>query len=302
MTENAIENLIIGIIGSLATAVILLVAQKYWPRITDWFAERFARSQFFEGPEFFESLSNDLENWEKRLNGKIFILRLLPYELTRVVFKKLPLGEYKAIMGPYVRTMEKIIKLGGDDDKDYWDMTIVGRCCDTDVDAATCNALQATYFPLDAWDMNTGSEEGKVFDPVNTSTLALSCEPIEQGIFLIGEIDSHTRTDDFIERIQETRFRVGFSFELNPSDNVFDQKWKPKKCTRMRGRKRLNALRDSWIKIWEQLPVATVIPPNPVPWNASININVDDVVEPKHAAKWRSVLNTWFLPKEHSCL
>lgn len=288
-----LEGLIVGITASLSAVGIL----KLLPEIRMQTSKVLKPNQKMESKALYESIATDLGYWLRKLEDKIFLLRLLPFELTPQLFKALNVAGYDKIMEHYKDAITKIIREGETAGCcDYWDASIFGICGHKDVDANTSFTINATYFPLEPDVMAPPETEGNYSSgAVNTSALALTREPLYKGILLIGKYSEQvTEGNTLFERIEKVAWKVGFSFDFNPKAENFTGQWLPKKCRRTVSKNKLEVLTQMWCDIWRSLPGSTPIVPQEDSRECfSVSINVDEM-GPRRAMGWRNFIKKWY--------
>lgn len=289
MIEGVATGLIVFVITSLITYAIVKrdeIRRYLTPRRTQ---EGLAPLQWFK------MLADDLGYWHKKLGEEVFVLRLLPYELSPKLMECLGMDiDYEDTISPYKRSIVDIIKGGGVEDIDYWDLSIIGRCNNQPVDRVTSNALCSMYFPVEPDEMDPDLKHETA---VNTSELALIDDPIRKGIFLIGRLPKGHKEDNPIAYFRsdtntKVKWKVGFSCDFNVSKDNFVERWRPKECMRSTSQEKMKELVGLWIEQWDQFGQSTAdIAKAEV--GKSIAINVDGVTS-EQVKKCREFIRKWF--------
>lgn len=299
MSEHVI-SLIIGILAAVLGHFIL----KFWPALHWTIRTRLWVCKDVTPSEGFKALSGETKYWMTKLGKDTFVLRFLPFEITARYFEAMGLDNYDKTMKEYKESIVNIIRLGEAGGVDYWDWSIFGLCGDEEIDAATAYAINAMYFPVypDAFrrfdrQLAAAEEEKKA---ANTSALALFREyPAVQGIFLIGKYKrKHDANYEGIsEYLKDVKWKTGFSMHFRPDRECTADKWIPRKFNQTHSQIEIKTLASKFEKIWASLPRALTEPPSlEQKHNEVVNINVDRVVAPRDATKWRGFITRWFSP------
>lgn len=267
---------------------------RLWPYIIRWKKFPPWKTTWVVGPKKgLETISKEFMYWKDKLGRRIFVLRLLPFEITKTYFKVVELEsedyEYDTIMKSYKKAISDIVKEGSPGDVDYWDGSIFGRSRIENIDKATEYSILGIYFPLEIDPMDI-EEKGE--SVAETSALALTSEIIKLGIFMIGKFSEEVRPGDTLaDYINKIKWKIAFSLHFNPDAKAIRTQWLPKKIERTTSKRKIEKLSKKWLKEWETIGEKRVRPP--LEKAESVKIDADNI-RLGETKEWRKFVSDWY--------
>ena len=130
--------------------------------------------------EFVKHLVERLRKYEKDLDGRIALFRVLPFEIVKEIFSAEERNDktFTRHLQDYLHQVRGIVASGEVETSDWWDSTIIGRTGDPIVDAQTAENVLQMYFSHTAG------------NAPNTSVLSINPRIQDFGIILIGELEA----------------------------------------------------------------------------------------------------------------